>query len=47
VLWFDDYLMNEGWALNEHKAWHEFVDAHEVEFEWVAFGYEAVVVRIL
>lgn len=47
VVWFDDYLMNEGWTLNEHKAWTEFVEEHNIKFEWVAYGFEAVVVRIL
>ena len=47
VIWFDDYLMSDGWTLNEHKAWSEFVDEHGVKFEWVAFGYLAVIVRIM
>ena len=29
------------------KAWNEFVDAHDIRFEWVAFGYMAAVVRVL
>ena len=28
----------EGWQLNEHKAWTEFVEEHNIKFEWVAFG---------
>eukprot|EP01046_Picozoa_sp_COSAG06_P001034 COSAG06_NODE_31_length_31488_cov_60.882793_19_plen_79_part_00 len=47
VIWFDDYLMTEGWQLNENKAWRELVEEHDIQFEWVAFGYMAVVVRIL
>jgi hypothetical protein len=47
VIWFDDFLMVDGWQLNENKAWNEFVDAHDIRFEWVAFGYMAAVVRVL
>ena len=46
VIWFDDYLMTEGWQFNENRAWSEFVEKHEIQFDWVAFGYMAVVVRI-
>ena len=35
-------LRQEGWELNENKAWTEFVEEHNIGFEWVAFGYVPV-----
>ena len=40
-------LRQEGWHLNENKAWTEFVAEHNIKFEWVAFGYEPVTLHLM
>ena len=34
----DDFLMEPGWRVQEHRAWMEFAKNNEVEFEY--FGYQ-------
>lgn len=48
ILIFDEYLVNEHWELDEHKALIEFCDTHDYEFEIVAFSYytKQVAVRL-
>ncbi|MCD2188463.1 class I SAM-dependent methyltransferase [Actinomycetospora soli] len=48
VVVFDEYLNHPGWQDGEHRAWREFVAAHDVEFVYEAFTHdnEQVVVVI-
>ena len=36
----DDFLMEPGWQLQEHKAWLDFTQSNSIEFEY--FGYQTV-----
>ena len=38
VINFDEYLNYPGWREHEHKAWQEFVAAHGVTYEYIAFS---------
>lgn len=48
VLLFDEYFNYPGWEHHEHKAFHEWVDANSIEFEYFAYSFqgEQVAVRI-
>lgn len=37
VILFDEYFNYPGWRAHEHKAWHEFVAAHNIRFRWDSF----------
>ena len=38
IVVFDEYLANPGWEDEEHRAWLETVAAHQLDFEYIAFG---------
>ncbi|GLZ52735.1 class I SAM-dependent methyltransferase [Actinomycetospora sp. NBRC 106378] len=40
VVVFDEYLNHPGWQDGEHRAWREFVAAHDVEFVYEAFTHD-------
>jgi len=48
IIQFDEYFNFAGWRDHEFKAWEEYVRAHGVEFEYVAFTVdnEQVAVRL-
>jgi Macrocin-O-methyltransferase (TylF) len=33
----DDFMMQPGWQRAEYRAWQEFVDAHQVEFDYLGY----------
>ena len=47
VIAFDEYFNYLSWRENEFKAFREFVNKHEVEYEYIAWSYQQVAVRIL
>jgi predicted O-methyltransferase YrrM len=46
VLVFDEYFNYPGWERHEFKAWREFAAAHGVDYEYVAYARQQVMVRI-
>ena len=46
VILFDEYLGYPGWKLNEHKAWVECSQAHDIAFEYVAFSSKQVMLIV-
>ena len=38
VILFDEYFNYPGWQHHEHKAFGEFVEEHQVEFEYLGFA---------
>jgi hypothetical protein len=47
VVLFDEYFNYPGWERHEFKAWKEFVSAHGVKYEYLAYARQQVLVRIL
>ncbi|MDL5154666.1 class I SAM-dependent methyltransferase [Actinomycetospora termitidis] len=41
VVVFDEYLNHSGWQDGEHRAWREFVAAHDIEFVYEAFTHDS------
>ena len=37
VILFDELTGYEAWDIHEHKAFMEFVEKHNIEYEWIAF----------
>jgi len=46
VILFDEYFNYPGWERHEYKAWQEFVKAEHIQYEYVAYARQQVVVRI-
>jgi hypothetical protein len=46
VIVFDEYFNYTNWERHEFKAWHEFVEAHGVEYEYLAYARQQVALRI-
>lgn len=46
VILFDEYFNYPGWKLHEFKAFAEFVAQYGVEYEYLAYARQQVVVRI-
>ena len=46
VILFDEYFNYPGWEGHEYKAWQEFVKAEDIEYEYVAYARQQVMVRI-
>jgi len=46
VIVFDEYFNYPGWEQHEFKAWQEFVASHCVEYDYVAYARQQVMVRI-
>ncbi|WP_051085893.1 class I SAM-dependent methyltransferase [Actinomycetospora chiangmaiensis] len=40
VVVFDEYLNHPGWQDGEHRAWREYVAAHDVDFVYEAFTHD-------
>lgn len=47
VIVFDEYFNYPGWQRHEFRAFQEFVAAHRVKYEYVAFARIQVVVKVL
>jgi hypothetical protein len=43
---FDEYFNYPGWQQHEYKAWQEFVKARAIEYEYLGFARQQVLVRI-
>jgi hypothetical protein len=43
---FDEYFNYPGWERHEYEAWQEFVKAQHVQYEYVAYARQQVMVRI-
>jgi len=46
VIVFNEYFNYPNWQAHEFKAWQEFVAAHDVEYEYLAWGHLEVAVKI-
>jgi hypothetical protein len=46
VIIFDEYFGYRGWRLGEHMAWKEFVAVNFVEYEYIGFSSDQVVLII-
>lgn len=48
IIVFDEYLNFPGWEQDEHRAWCEFVERHNVKFEYLGFvsRHQQVAVRV-
>ena len=46
VILFDEYFNYAGWRNHEFKAWQEFVTSHNVEYDYLAYARQQVLVRI-
>jgi len=46
VILFDEYFSYPGWERHEYKAWQEFVKAEPIQYEYVAYARQQVMVRI-
>jgi len=46
VIVFDEYFNYPNWERHEFKAWHEFVQARGVSYEYLAFARQQVALRI-
>lgn len=46
VIVFDEYFNYPNWQQHEFKAWHEFVDRHELTYDYLAFARRQVAIRI-
>lgn len=46
VIVFDEYFNYPNWKQHEFRAWREFVDRHNVTYEYLAFARNQVAIRI-
>jgi len=46
VIVFDEYFNYPGWERHEFRAWHEFVDAAAIEYDYVGYARQQVTVCI-
>jgi methyltransferase family protein len=46
LILFDEYFNYPGWQQHEYKAWQEFVKARAIEYEYLGFARQQVLVRI-
>lgn len=46
VILFDEYFNYPGWERHEFKAWREFVAARRIEYDYLAYARQQVLVRI-
>jgi hypothetical protein len=46
VIVFDEYFNYPGWEQHEFKAWHEFVAARHIEYEYLGYARQQAAVRI-
>lgn len=49
VVLFDEYFNYPGWQEHEHRAWNEYVEAHDLAFEFLGFAVddEQVFLRLI
>jgi len=48
IIHFDEYLNFPDWRNHEYKAWNEFVEKNNIEFEYIAIGEKGMVtVKVL
>ena len=46
VILFDEYFNYPGWEHHEFKAWHEFVAAQNLSYEYIGYARQQVALRI-
>jgi len=46
IIVFDEYFNFTSWKNHEFKAFHEFVKMHQVEYDYLCWGYQQVAVMI-
>jgi hypothetical protein len=46
VILFDEYFNYPGWERHEFKAWQEFVEEKSVEYEYLGYARQQVLVRV-
>jgi hypothetical protein len=46
VILFDEYFNYPGWERHEFKAWREFVAARGIDYEYVGYARQQVLVRV-
>jgi Methyltransferase domain len=47
IILFDEYFGYRGWQREEWKAWQEFVEAGQIQYEYVAFSNAPAAVRLI
>lgn len=49
IIVFDEYINYPGWQLDEFKAWQEFCDKYNVEYQYIGYvsRHQKVAVRVL
>jgi len=47
IIVFDEYIGVPNWYNNEHKAWSELVRVKKLEYEYIAFSSQSIVLRII
>lgn len=47
IIVFDEYIGAPNWYNNEHKAWSELVRVKKLEYEYIAFSSQSIVLRII
>jgi hypothetical protein len=44
---FDEFFGYPGWEIGEYKSWVEIVEQYKIEFEYLAFSNQQVLLRVL
>ena len=49
IIVFDEYINYPGWQQDEHRAWQEFVQQHQIQYEYMArvSRHQQVAVRVV
>jgi hypothetical protein len=47
IVVFDDYMAYRGWKEGEQKAWTEFIAQRGLRYEYIAFAWQGVAIRVL
>jgi predicted O-methyltransferase YrrM len=47
IIVFDEYFNYPNWQQHEYRAFQEYVSANNIEYEYLAYAYEQVAVKIL
>jgi hypothetical protein len=47
LILFDEYFGHIGWRNNEFKAWQEFVNKHNIKYEYLAINHLQALVRVV
>lgn len=46
VILFDEYFNYPNWENHEYKAWQEFIEKHQFQYEYIGFARQQVAVRM-